>query len=90
MTQFRHGQTTDGETVRHRETDSPATVGRVEEAYGSPSIDVEGMLGTSISPSDPDRVVIEQWARSVDGRILDVGSGTGRWTGHLARLSTLR
>ncbi len=29
---------------------------------------------------------IEPWADTVRGRILDVGSGTGRWTGHLAGL----
>src|SRR5699024_9312049 len=35
---------------------------------------------------DPDRGVIEPWARSISGRILDVGAGTGRWSGHLAAL----
>jgi len=42
------------------------------------------MLGTTIDPGDPDRIAIENWAESIDGRILDVGSGTGRWSGHLA------
>lgn len=58
----------------------------VEAAYGSPSFDAEGLLGTAVSPKDPDRRVIEPWARTLSGRILDVGSGTGRWTGHLAKL----
>lgn len=44
------------------------------------------MLGAVVSPQDPDRGVIEPWAESVRGRILDVGAGTGRWSGHLAAL----
>lgn len=59
---------------------------KVIEAYESPRVDVEGMLGSEVSPYDPDRAVIEPWAETVSGRILDVGSGTGRWTGHLASL----
>jgi len=55
-------------------------------AYDAQSDAVERMLGTAVSPEDPDRVIIEPWAASVSGPILDVGSGTGRWTGHLASL----
>lgn len=44
------------------------------------------MLGTTVSAADPDRTVIEPWADTITGRILDVGSGTGRWAGHLAGL----
>lgn len=44
------------------------------------------ILGTTVDPGDPDRRIIEPWADGVDGPILDVGSGTGRWTGHLAGL----
>lgn len=58
----------------------------VTAAYSSSSVGVRGLLGTQISPSDPDRAVIEPWAATVDGRILDVGSGTGRWAGHLTDL----
>lgn len=64
--------------------DSQHSFARVVEAYASPSTDIEGLLGTSIASDDPDRRVIEPWAEAVAGRILDVGSGTGRWTGHLA------
>src|SRR5690554_5069974 len=63
-----------------------ASTKRVAEAYGSPRVHVERILGTEISPSNPDRAIIEPWAAAVDGPILDVGAGTGRWTGHLARL----
>lgn len=55
----------------------------IKKAYGSETNPVEHILGTAVSPGDPDRQVIEPWAATVSGPILDVGSGTGRWTGHL-------
>lgn len=58
----------------------------VKDAYGAQARDVTGMLGAEVSAADPDRAVIEPWADKVKGRILDVGSGTGRWAGHLAGL----
>lgn len=58
----------------------------IEKAYGSESKPVERILGTIVSPDDPDRAIIDPWAKTVSGPILDVGSGTGRWTGHLANL----
>ena len=33
-----------------------------------------------------DRHLIETWAASTPGRLLDAGCGPGHWTGHLARL----
>lgn len=56
------------------------------DAYDSPLFDAETMLGSVVAATDPDRLVIEEWAGRIDGRILDVGSGTGRWAGHLAAL----
>lgn len=58
----------------------------VRDAYGSRAETLADMLGTTVSAEDPDRAVIELWADTVSGRILDVGSGTGRWAGHLAGL----
>lgn len=58
----------------------------VTRAYGSKAAGLVDMLGTVASPRDPDRGVIESWAETVSGRILDVGAGTGRWSGHLAAL----
>src|SRR5699024_8447236 len=58
----------------------------IADAYGSPSMPVEDILGTTVSPDDPDRLIIEPWAKTVHGSILDVGAGTGRWTGHLTQL----
>lgn len=43
-------------------------------------------LGAAVSANDPDRAVIEPGADTVAGRILDAGSGTGQWSGHLAPL----
>lgn len=58
----------------------------VGDAYDAQAEFLTGALGTTVHPRDPDRAVIESWANSVTGSILDVGSGTGRWTGHLAAL----
>lgn len=58
----------------------------ITHAYGAQANGIAAMLGTEVSATDPDRAVIEPWADTVEGRILDVGSGTGRWTGHLAGL----
>lgn len=62
------------------------TGSEVTDAYGSQAGDVANMLGTVVSAEDPDRIMIESWANTVSGRILDIGSGTGRWSGHLAEL----
>ncbi|MCC6773130.1 MAG: class I SAM-dependent methyltransferase [Gemmatimonadaceae bacterium] len=59
---------------------------RVTQAYGTKAAELADMLGTVVSPQDPDVGVIEPWAESVSGRILDIGAGTGRWSGHLAAL----
>jgi SAM-dependent methyltransferase len=58
----------------------------VVQAYEAQAFDPETMFGTVVSEDDPDRQVIEPWADTVDGVILDVGSGTGRWAGRLASL----
>lgn len=58
----------------------------VAQAYASQATGLADMLGAVVSPHDPDRRVIEPWAETVSGRILDIGAGTGRWSGHLAAL----
>ncbi|MCK9514864.1 MAG: class I SAM-dependent methyltransferase [Ottowia sp.] len=58
----------------------------ITQAYGAKAAGLADMLGAVVSPGDPDRGVIEPWAGSVCGRILDIGAGTGRWSGHLAAL----
>lgn len=61
-------------------------VDEIEKAYGAASNNVAHLLGRTVAPEDPDRAIIEPWAQTVSGPILDVGSGTGRWTGQLAGL----
>ena len=68
---------TDAVFTAARTSDPVASINRVADAYGSPEVDIEGILGAEISPDDPDRAVIEPWAAAVDGPILDVGAGTG-------------
>lgn len=58
----------------------------VRDAYDANAEGVLEMLGTEVSTADPDLAVIEPWADTVEGRILDVGSGTGRWAGYLTGL----
>ncbi|WOO98704.1 ASCH domain-containing protein [Micrococcus terreus] len=43
-------------------------------------------LGAMDAVAEPDRVLVERWAQTVQGRILDAGCGPGHWTGHLAGL----
>lgn len=86
MTRFRHEPMIDSKLETMRKHDSTRASSKVTDAYGSPWVNVESILGTEISPDDPDRAIIEPWAAAGDGQILDVGSGTGRWTGYLAGL----
>lgn len=62
------------------------TEGSVARAYGARADALAAVLGRAVASDDPDRSVIESWASGVTGPILDVGSGTGRWAGHLAGL----
>lgn len=62
------------------------TMDDASQPYDAQTFDPETMLGTVVSEGDPDRQLIEPWAASVNGKILDVGSGTGRWAGRLASL----
>ena len=59
---------------------------QVIDAYGVRAPELANMLGATVLADDPDRAVIEPWADTVSGPILDVGAGTGRWSGHLAGL----
>lgn len=58
----------------------------VIKAYDSRADGLASVLGAVVSTDDPDRAVIEPWAEGIVGRLLDVGSGTGRWSGHLTAL----
>lgn len=58
----------------------------VGDAYDARAVPITEMLGSFVHPMDPDRRIIEPWAEGIPGRILDLGSGTGRWAGQLAAL----
>ena len=65
---------------------NPVPQDPVIQGYGTKARELATMLGSVISHHDADRHVIEPWAASISGRILDLGAGTGRWAGHLAAL----
>lgn len=67
-------------------TEGDDSTAAVAAAYSSRAHALAGMLGTHVGPAEPDRTIVDAWAATVTGPILDVGSGTGRWSGHLAGL----
>lgn len=58
----------------------------VASAYSTRSAEYAELIGTMDAVHPSDRHLIETWARSVSGRILDAGCGPGHWTHHLAGL----
>lgn len=57
----------------------------VEEAYSRRAGEYTALLGSMEAVHPSDRQLVETWAESVTGRILDAGCGPGHWTHHLAR-----
>ncbi|MFT4199673.1 class I SAM-dependent methyltransferase [Gordonia sp. (in: high G+C Gram-positive bacteria)] len=58
----------------------------VRAAYGSRVSDYVDVVGRIDQVDQADLELIEDWARGIDGPILDVGCGPGQWTDHLAGL----
>ncbi|WP_454129612.1 class I SAM-dependent methyltransferase [Microbacterium aurum] len=56
------------------------------DAYSRRAAQYASALGTMSAMHHADRHLIESWAASTPGRLLDAGCGPGHWTGHLARL----
>ena len=54
-------------------------------AYGARAAEYIEAVGGVEHASEADRAHILAWARGVEGRVLDVGSGPGQWTDHLRR-----
>ena len=54
-------------------------------AYGTRAAEYIEAVGGVDHVSEADRAHILAWARGVEGRVLDVGSGPGQWTDHLRR-----
>ena len=60
-------------------------------AYSTRATEYTELVGTMDAVHPIDRHLVETWAQSVDGAILDAGCGPGHWTNHLAALgATIR
>lgn len=57
----------------------------VADAYSRRAGEYTALLGSMDAVHPSDRQLVETWADSVTGRILDAGCGPGHWTDHLAR-----
>lgn len=67
-------------------TDPARDVQTVRAAYGLRAEEYIGALGSLEAMSPVDRAAIEEWARGIDGRLVDAGYGPGHWTAHLRDL----
>lgn len=56
------------------------------QAYASRAREYTDLLGTMAAMSPVDRQLIEGWAGTVEGTILDAGCGPGHWAAHLVDL----
>lgn len=61
------------------------TIDRVCAAYAERLDEYIEAVGRIEHAAATDRDYVLAWARGVDGRILDVGSGPGQWTDYLRR-----
>lgn len=52
----------------------------VTGAYGARAESYHRLLGTAEGASPAEKDLITRWARTVEGSIIDAGSGSGRWT----------
>lgn len=52
-------------------------------AYSSRAVEYAQRIGTMDAVHPAAREIVESWARSVTGRIVDAGCGPGHWTRHL-------
>lgn len=55
-------------------------------AYAARAAEYADALGSMTAVHPSDRQLVESWAASVNGRVLDAGCGPGHWTSHLAGL----
>lgn len=58
--------------------------GEITDAYSMRAAEYAESLGTMDAVHPADRHLVEEWARGLDGPILDAGCGPGHWTAHLA------
>lgn len=56
----------------------------VRRAYSQRAAEYVGVLGEMATVHPLDELLVSNWAKAVDGPLLDAGSGPGHWTQHLA------
>ena len=56
---------------------------RVTEAYAARAVEYVGAVGKITHATEADKTFVLEWARTLDGLVLDVGSGPGQWTDFL-------
>lgn len=61
------------------------TVAAVSRAYAARCGEYVDLFGQIDAASEIDRTAILSWARTVKGRVIDVGCGPGQWTDYLAQ-----
>ncbi|AXH34571.1 class I SAM-dependent methyltransferase [Humibacter sp. BT305] len=56
----------------------------VTDAYARRAEEYTELLGSMAAAHASDLALVDEWARSLAGRVLDAGCGPGHWTAHLA------
>ncbi|QRY39464.1 class I SAM-dependent methyltransferase [Microbacterium hominis] len=57
----------------------------VQAAYAARAAEYSDALGSMDAVHPSDRQLVDTWASTVSGRVLDAGSGPGHWTDYLGR-----
>lgn len=55
-------------------------------AYSKRAAEYSHLFGTIEAAHPSDRCLVETWASSLNGRVVDAGCGPGHWTHHVASL----
>ncbi|WP_120522347.1 class I SAM-dependent methyltransferase [Arthrobacter celericrescens] len=56
----------------------------VRDAYGERAPEYVDLFGSVEAAHAEDRRLIGEWARTIDGPVLDAGCGPGHWSGYMA------
>ena len=63
--------------------DSLVRVNDVASAYAARAAEYADLLGSMAAVHPIDRRLVDLWARTTSGRVLDAGCGPGHWSNHL-------